>query len=174
MYRATNLMAQYPNICGIAFEPFDNKQCENLMAKMRNVATARRFGMLSNRNFSRNSSRPLHLTTETLSCRSSESIHGYLLRMDAENRLVPQTLGSLLRQMSANTLGTTPPHPHSRQICREPAQVRDVRPTESRRDHILTLSNGKELPLSRTYKRNLTRLPVKVPRSRGEHPEKSK
>lgn len=48
-----------------------------------------------------------------------------------------------------------------------PAHVSAVRPSESKRDYILTLSTGKELPLSRTYKHNLAKLPVKVKRSRG-------
>ena len=175
MYRATNLMAQYPNICGIAFEPFDNKQCENLMAKMRNAATARRFWDAVESKLFPETQPTTALDYGDALYAEAQNQYTDICYMDAENRLVPQTLGSLLRQIEAQTpFGTTPPliRIHDKYAV-NPAQVRDVRPTESRRDHILTLSNGKELPLSRTYKRNLTRLPVKVPRSRGgggEHP----
>jgi hypothetical protein len=54
-----------------------------------------------------------------------------------------------------------------------PAQVLEVRPSESRRDYLVRLSNGKELNMSRTYKHHLAKLPVKVQRLRGGGGKKS-
>jgi hypothetical protein len=59
-----------------------------------------------------------------------------------------------------------------------PAHFCAVRLTDTGRDHILTLSNGKELPMSRTYRKNLAKLPVEPKRGSGrdhrriENPQK--
>ncbi len=175
MYRATNLMAQYPNICGIAFEPFDNTQCEHLMAKMRNAATARRFWDAVESKLVPANSRTIEiggipLPTHDRVIYAEVSDHYTTIHcFNAEKHLALQSLSGVVGDYEAFIpFGTVPPlvRVHDKYAV-NPAQVRDVRPSESKRDHILTLSNGKELPLSRSYKHNLAHLPVKVPRSRG-------
>ncbi len=178
MYRATNLMAQYPNICGIAFEPFDNKQCEHLMARMRNAATARRFwDTVESTLFPPKAPSILEsigLEGDRIVYAEAQNQYTDIYSTNAEKYLTAQTLGSLVQQLEAETpFGKPVPllQVHDKYAV-NPAHVREVRLSESKRNHILTLSNGKELPLSRSYKHNLARLPVKVKRSRGgvEHP----
>lgn len=173
IYRATNLMAQYPNICGIAFEPFDNKQCEHLMARMRNAATARRFwNALESTLFPSKAPSVLDsigLENDRVVYAEAQNQYTDIYSPQTEKFLLTQTLGSLVQQLEVETpFGTAPPlvRVHDKYAV-NPAHVSAVRPSESKRDYILTLSTGKELPLSRTYKHNLARLPVKVKRSRG-------
>lgn len=175
IYRATNLMAQYPNICGIVFEPFDNTQCEYLMAKMRNAATARRFwNALESTLFP---SKPETTEIEGIPLPTHDRViyaevndhYTDIFCTNREKHVSLQSLSAVVCDYGTQTpFGATPPliRIHNKYAV-NPAQVLAVRPTESKRDYILTLSTGKELPVSRSYKHNLTHLPVKAKRSQG-------
>jgi len=173
MRSAANLMARYPNICGIAFEPFDNAQCEYLMAKMRNFATVRRFwNALELTLFPSKAPSILDsigLENDHVVYAEAQNQYTDIYNSHTEKYLLTQTLGSLVQQLEAETpFGKPVPllRVHDKYAV-NPAHVSAVRPSESKRDYVLTLSSGKELPLSRTYKHNLAKLPVKVKRSRA-------
>ncbi len=87
----------------------------------------------------------------------------------SEKHLFLKTLGSLCKEIADQTpLGRTPAliRVHDKYAVNH-AHVVAVRPSESKRDYVLTLSNGKEIKMSRTHKDRLAALPVKVKRLRG-------
>ena len=181
IYRATNLMAQYPNICGIAFEPFDNKQCEHLMARMRNAATARRFwDAVESKLFpatpqaTETTEIPLPPHDRVIYAEVNDH-YTDIFCTNGKRYVSLQSLSAVVCDYEKQTpFGTTPPliRIHNKYAV-NPAHVLEVRTSASKRDHIITLSTGKELPVSRSYKHNLAHLSVKAKHLQGggvEHP----
>lgn len=172
MRSALALMAGYPNICGAVCQPFDEEECTKQREKMRNVAMAKMWWnalelKLVPEDPSPTGSLPIPL--DNILYAEAQNQYVDIYDQQATKHLLPETLGSIVQRLETQTpFGKTPPlvRIHDKYAV-NPAQVLEVRPSESRRDYLVRLSNGKELNMSRTYKHHLAKLPVKVQRLRG-------
>ena len=88
---------------------------------------------------------------------------------------LPNTLRTVIAQVQALVpRSATPPlvRVHDKYAV-NPAFVQDVRRSESKRDYLLTLKNGREIKMSRTYKDALQYFSVKLPRTHSKRKQSS-